>query len=87
MSKYEILQLRKMMAEAEFVESITIRLNELNYIYARNMESIERLADNTEDYELMCSALWDSYEHEIEVLKELCIKHNISKAVMFKLFN
>lgn len=86
MSKNEILQLRKMIAESEFVESITIRLNEMNLIYARNMESIEKLATTTEDYELLASALWDAYEHEVAVLKEMCIKHHVSKANMFKIF-
>jgi hypothetical protein len=86
MSKYEVLQLRKLIADSEFVENVIIRLNELNIIYAQNMESIEKIAENTDDYELMTSALWDAYEHEITVLKEMCIKHHVSKANMFKIF-
>lgn len=86
MSKYEVLILRKLIADSEFVENVTIRLNELNLIYARNIESIERMATTTEDYELMMSALLESYEHEVAVLKEMCIKRKIDKATMFKIF-
>lgn len=86
MTKYEVLQLRKMIADAEFVENMTIQLNTLNMRYAQEMINIEKLARTVEDYELLASALWDAYEHEISVLKELCIKHNISKGAMMKLF-
>lgn len=86
MTRNELYVLRKMIAEREFVETIKIRLNEINYIYASNMMSIEKMEITMEDYELMTSALWESYEHEIALLKETCIKHNVSKATMMKLF-
>lgn len=86
MTKYEVLQLRKMIADAEFVENMTIQLNTLNMRYAQEMINIEKLARTVEDYELLTSALWDAYEHEISVLKELCVKHNINKGTMMKLF-
>jgi hypothetical protein len=60
------------------------------HIYPRNQifetQNIERLAQTLEDYELLTSALWDAYNHEVKVLKELCIKHNIDKGTMLKLF-
>jgi len=86
MTKYEILQLRKMIADAEFVENMTIQLNTLNMRYAQEMINIKKLARTIEDYELLTEALWDAYNHEIEVLKNLCIKHNIDKGTMMKLF-
>ena len=50
------------------------------------MSNIEKLAQTLEDYELLTEALWDAYEHEVSVIKELCIKHNIDKGTMLKLF-
>lgn len=86
MNRYEFLTLRKMIANAEFVENITIQLNTINLRFAEETSNIERLAQTLEDYELLTSALWDAYNHEIEVLKDLCIKHGVDKGTMLKLF-
>ena len=86
MSKYEVLQVRRMLAEQELVEKVSIRINELNMLYIQNMDSIEKTAQRIEDYELLTSALWDAYSHEIDVLKQMCIQHGVSKSNMFKLF-
>lgn len=86
MNKFEILTLRKLIADAEFVEDITIQLNTINLRFAEETSNIERIAQTLEDYELLSNALWEAYEHEVQTLKDLCIKHNIDKGTMFKLF-
>lgn len=86
MTKYEILQLRKLIADAEFAEQVTIDLNSLNVQYAQDLYNIERLAQTVEEYELLTSALWEAYTYRVQTLKDLCIKRKLDKGRMIKIF-
>lgn len=79
--------IRKGLAETRYCRTIQKRIAELGMIYIRNISSAMEIAKTKEDYELLISAIVDFYNHEIEMLKFMCRKHNVSEENMALLFN